>query len=94
MNKKRLMYSPRFTEDPHKVYEWKIFDRFTKIYWRPWKSLAIKTFWCIHEDLMTTLMKFINENFLMYSRRFVGDPDKVYEWKFFDIFTKIYWRPW
>ena len=67
-----------------------MFDVFTKIYWRSWSSLWMKNFWCIHEDLWKTLIKFRNENFLIDSRRLIEDPDKVYEWKTFDVFTKIH----
>ena len=94
MNEKLLMYSRRFIEDPDKVCQGKLFDVFTKIYWRPWESLSMKSFWYIHEDLLKTLIKFINEKFFIYSRRFIEDPDKVCQGKLFDVFTKIYWRPW
>ena len=32
----------------------------------------------------------MNKKFLMYSRKLIEDPDKVYEWKIFDVFTKVY----
>ena len=50
----------------------------------------MKTFWCIHEDSLKILNKLMNKKCLMYSRRFIEDPDKVYEWKIFDVFTKVY----
>ena len=92
MIQKFWMYSRRFIKDPDKVYEWKTFDVFTKSHWRRWSSLEMKTFWCIHEDLLKTLIKFINENFLIYSRRFIEDPEQIYKWKLSDVFTKSHWR--
>ena len=94
MTKKFLMYSRRFIEDPDQVYEWKTFDLFTKIHWRSWIIWWIKNVWYIHKDLLKILIKFMNENFLMYSRRFLEDPNQVYQRKIFDVFTKIHWRPW
>ena len=70
-----LIYSRRFIEDPDKVYEWKTFDVFSKIHWRCCSSFSMKTFWCIHKDLLKRLQKFINENFLIYSGRFFEHPE-------------------
>ena len=109
MNEKRFTYSRRFIEDPNQVYKWKPSDVFTKIHWRSGISRWIKNVWCIHEDLLKIVIKFMNEKFLMDSRRFmeklikfrkknflidsrrlIEDPDQVYEWKTFDVFTKIH----
>ena len=94
MNEKLLIYSRRFIEDPGKVYKWKLSDVFTKIQWRSWMSWWIKNVWSNHKDLLKILIKFMNENFLMYLRRFLEDANQVYKWKFFDVFTKLYWKPW
>ena len=94
LNEKFLMYSSRFIKDLDQVYKWKLSDVFTKIHWRSRLSWWIKNVWCIHEDLLKILIKFMNEKFLMYSRRFIEDPDQVDKWKLFDVFRKIYWRSW
>ena len=84
----------RLIEESDKMYKWKLFERFTKIDWRPWSNFWMKNFGCIHEDLLKIVIKFINENFLMYSWRLIEDTNKVYKWRIFDVFTKIHWRPW
>ena len=87
------MYWQRFIENTVKNYKWKLSDVFTKIHWTSRTSWWIKNLWCIHKDLLKILIKFMTEKFLIYWRRFIDDPDKVYKWKPFDVFTNIYWRP-
>ena len=75
INENFLMYSRKFIEDPATAYQWKSSDVFTKIQSTSSISWWIKNIWSIHEDLLNILIKFMNENFLMYSRRFIEDPD-------------------
>ena len=99
INENFLMYSQRFIEDPDKVYKWKLSDVFTKIHWRSWISWWIKNVWCIHEDLLKILIKFMNEKFLMYSRRFIKNylqkqiSERNCTFRFFNCSWDIY-LPW